>query len=406
VNMAAPASPARIRRYVMFGLLYFAQGSILSYFTALNALYLLSFDLGMAQIGLFGMIALTPFVLKIFLGMVSDRFNLLGRGHRLPYIVIGLLTQAGGLIVVPFLDPATQFGLFVALAFLIMTGMALYDTCTDGFALDTTGEADQGRVQSIMVGGRAAGVVVVSAAIGAVAQLASWQIAFWMLAAVTLLPLPLVLSAREPARASERRFQWVAFRSFARRPVIALALFGALYSLIINGANQLVNPHLQASYGITLIVAGFYTAAWGVGVILGGWDGGRRADRLGHKRAAQGALIAALVAIAALALINSPAIAWPLVIAFGFAFGFYEAVYFASAMRFSDPRIAASMFAILMAVANLGTGVGLAVSGSLADAVGYETTFLILAALNLLALPLLNAVFPAKPGRMSEAHQV
>ena len=392
---AAPAAPSRNRRYLMFGLLYFAQGSILSYFTALNALYLLSFNLSMGQIGLFGMIALTPFVLKIFLGMVSDRFSLLGRGHRIPYIVIGLLLQAGGLLLVPFLNPGTQFGLFAALAFVIMTGMALYDTCTDGFALDTTEEADQGRVQSIMVGGRAAGVVVVSAAIGALAQLASWQIAFWMLALVTLLPLPLVLGMKEPKWAPGRRFQWAAFRSFARWPVVALGLLGALYSFIINGANQLVNPYLQSAYNITYLVAGFYTAAWGVGVIIGGWDGGRRADRLGPRRAIHGALIGALVAIGALALISGPAIAWPLVIAFGFAFGFYEAVYFATAMRFSDLRIAASMFAILMAFANIGTGLGLAVSGALADATGYRTTFLIIAALNLLAFPLVNVIFPA-----------
>ena len=39
------------RRYLMFALLYFAQGAILSYFTALNALYLLSFNLSMAQVG-------------------------------------------------------------------------------------------------------------------------------------------------------------------------------------------------------------------------------------------------------------------------------------------------------------------------------------------------------------------
>jgi MFS transporter, PAT family, beta-lactamase induction signal transducer AmpG len=48
---------ASTRRYVTYALLYFAQGSILSYFTALNALYLLSFNLSMGQIGLFGLIA-------------------------------------------------------------------------------------------------------------------------------------------------------------------------------------------------------------------------------------------------------------------------------------------------------------------------------------------------------------
>ena len=43
----------RTARYTMFGLLYFAQGAILSYFTALNALYLLSYDLTMSQVGIF-----------------------------------------------------------------------------------------------------------------------------------------------------------------------------------------------------------------------------------------------------------------------------------------------------------------------------------------------------------------
>jgi MFS transporter, PAT family, beta-lactamase induction signal transducer AmpG len=243
--------PLTRRRLATYALLYFAQGSIMSYFTALNALYLLSFNLSMAQIGLFGLVAMTPFVLKIFLGMLSDRFNLLGRGHRIPYIVIGVLMQAGGLLIVPFLNPGTQFGLFMALAFLIMTGMALYDTCTDGLALDSTLEQDQGRVQSFMVGGRAAGVVVVSAAIGALAQLASWQIAFWALALVTLLPLPLVLSTHEPARPAERRFEWGAFRAFESWPVIALGLLGALYTLIIGGANQVVNPFLRHEFNIT-----------------------------------------------------------------------------------------------------------------------------------------------------------
>jgi len=37
-------------RYAMFGLIYFAEGAILSYFTALNSQYLLSFDLGMSQV--------------------------------------------------------------------------------------------------------------------------------------------------------------------------------------------------------------------------------------------------------------------------------------------------------------------------------------------------------------------
>ena len=80
-------------RYSMFGSLYFSQGTILSYFTALNAIYFLSKGLSMTNVGIFASIALIPFVLKIFLGMLSDRVNLLGLGHRKPYILLGLSVQ-------------------------------------------------------------------------------------------------------------------------------------------------------------------------------------------------------------------------------------------------------------------------------------------------------------------------
>lgn len=64
----------KIFRYLMFGMLYFSQGTILSYF--------LSKRLAMMAVGVFAAIALIPFVIKIFLGMLSDRINLLGLGHR------------------------------------------------------------------------------------------------------------------------------------------------------------------------------------------------------------------------------------------------------------------------------------------------------------------------------------
>jgi PAT family beta-lactamase induction signal transducer AmpG len=380
----------------MFGLLYFAQGAILSYFTALNALYLLSFDLTMSQVGIFSAIALTPFVLKIFLGMLSDRVSLLGKGHRKPYIILGLLVQAGCLFIVPFVHPGNSFELLAAVAFVLMTGMALYDTCTDGLALDTTPPQDEGTVQGIMVGGRALGVVLIAATLGLLAQLTTWTVAFWTLGLITLVPLVLVVQMREPERPPERAFQWKAFRAFGRRQVIALALLGVLYSLIINGTNEIVNPFLEDQFGISLLMAGLYTAVWGMGVVLGGLTGGRLTDRVGRKRAAQGALIGSLAAILALALIGNPLMAWPIVFLFGLAFGYYETVYFATSMDVTDPRIAASMFAILMAVANIGTGVGFAVSGMLVDRIGYQWTFVATALLNLLALPLIPAIFGSR----------
>jgi len=51
------------------------------------------------------------------------------------------------------------------------------------------------------------------------------------------------------------------------------------------------------------------------------------------------------------------------------------------------------MFSILMAVTNVAQGAGMGVSGVLADIAGIRWTFVLLAALNVLAIPLMPAVF-------------
>lgn len=386
----------KTKRYLMFALLYFAQGSIMAFLTALNALYLQSFGLDMTRIGMIGTIALIPFVIKIFFGMLSDKYNLLGLGYRKPYIVLGLLIQALCLLAVPLIDPGKSFALYAGLAFLMMAGMALYDTCTDGLALDTTPKEEEGKIQGYMVGGRAAGMVIVSALIGVIAQYFSWTAAFIFLAVITLIPLPFVLASQEGERAEERIFEWNAFVSFKQPAVIALGVLGALYSLIINGANQLVNPFLSQSFGISLSTAGFVSTVLGMGIVIGGLVGGSITDRIGQRRSVLSALLIALVSIGLLSLIVNQWMAWLLVIVFGFAFGFYETVYFAISMRVTDGRIAATMFSILMAVANIGTGIGLGITGVMADNLGFRWSFVVVALLNILALPLMGIIFTIK----------
>jgi PAT family beta-lactamase induction signal transducer AmpG len=380
-------------RYAMFASLYFTQGTILSYFTALNALFLLSRGLTMTDVGIFAAIALIPFVIKIFLGMLSDRVNLLNLGHRKPYILIGLLVQTLCLIVVPFIDPAKYYWGFVAVAFVLQMGMALYDTCTDGLALDTTPTREQGTIQGFMVGGRAVAVVVTASLVGLLAQYVSWTAVFWTLALFTLIPIPMVLTTREADRKSDDQFDWSAFAAFKQKTVIFLAILGFLFFFIIAGANQLVNPFLQESFGISLSMAGYYTTIWGLGVVLGATFGGRIYRKIGMRNATLGAMFTGFVGVLALAFTGSAAMAWPLVALFGLAYGTQQTVYFALAMKYTVPSIAASMFAILMAVTNIGQGAGMAVSGMLVDATGFRITLVILGILNFLALPLLPKIF-------------
>jgi PAT family beta-lactamase induction signal transducer AmpG len=82
-----------------------------------------------------------------------------------------------------------------------------------------------------------------------------------------------------------------------------------------------------------------------------------------------------------------------LVALFGVCYGTYQTVYFALAMEYTDPRIAATMFSILMAVTNIGQGVGLGLTGFFADSFGFKMTFIVMALLNFAVLPFLPMIF-------------
>lgn len=384
---------SKIFRYALFALLYFVQGAITSFFTALNAIYLLSYNISMSQIGIMGMLVMIPFVIKIFLGMLSDKVNLFGFGYRKPYILLGLMLQSLCLVAAVFINPRTHFWLYALVGFILMTGMALYDTCTDGLALDTTPKDEEGTVQGLMVGARAFGVVIISAVIGTLVESSSWRVAFWFLALVTLIPLLLVFSIKEPQKPANRNFEWKAFSAFKFLPIITLGVLGALYSLVINGTNQIINPYLQKLFAFGPQKLGFYTMLWGLGVVFGSILGGSLVDKIGQKRSVWIAMLVSIATGMLFILVPTPLFALIAVVVFGLSYGYYETVYFALSMQRSDPRIAASMFSILMAVANIGTGIGMALSGAMVDSMGYIWAFAILALINLLALPLIPAIF-------------
>ena len=380
-------------RFIIFGLLYFIQGAILSFFTGFNGIYLLSFGVDMKGVGLIGLIGMLPFVLKIFLGILSDRVNLFGLGFRKPYIIIGVVIQVVSLVIVPLIDPGESFGLYALLAFLLMMGMALYDTATDGLALDTTREEEQGTIQGLMVGGRALGVALISVFFGFFANYFSWHYAFWSLALISAIALVLSFFIKEERIKAHPAFEWKAFKTLGRKNILSLAILGALYSLIINSVAEIMNPFFESRFTITPLIAGLYSAVWGLGIVIGGVLGGRETDKLGHRKSVVIAMVISLVSIVLFLVAPNQYLAFGIALVFGFAYGFYETVYFATSMARTDPRIAASMFSILMAIANIGTGIGLAITGVLVDGMGYPWTFIVLAGLNLLALPLIPVVF-------------
>lgn len=382
-------------RALLFGSIYFVEGAILTFFSGFNALYLRSFDLSYSLIGTAGAVALLPFVLKIFIGMLSDRVNLLGMGHRQPFMIIGILLQALGALLVPLVNPVASFPLYLGLLLLISLGMSTYDTCADGLSIDTTPPEQRGFVQGVMVGARALASIVLASVIGLLVTRFSWNAVFWFIALVTLLPLPLVLRVKEDERPAERSFSLAGFRSFWTRRMGLFLVLGLVYPLVLYSVNGVLGAFLNESVGIGMLQVGLYTSLFGVGAVLGGLAGGPLTDRLGRRNSLLAALAVTSVSLLALAGTASALVAVIAVLIFGLAFGYYETVYMAAGMDLTDPRIAATMFAIIMAFGNIGIGAGQPLAGMLVDAKGFGFLFIVLCLVNLASLPLVPLIFPS-----------
>ena len=383
----------RSLRYTLFGSLYLTQGTILGYFTSLNALYLLSNGLSMTDIGIFSAIALIPFIIKIFLGILSDKVNLFGLGHRKPYIVIGLLVQIICLIFIPFVNPAKSYWTFVALAFILQLGMAWYDTCTDGLALDSSTPEEESTIQTFMVGGRAIGVIVASALTGYLAENVSWNSVFWTLAVLTLIPFIFLPFVKEIKKEEKEKFEWKAFSAFKDKNVLAVAGFGFVVFAVVVGTNFMINPFLEKTLGISLSQAGLISTIWGVGVVLGSIIGGIVMKKINLKNALIFGVFFTSVVIVLLSLINSMTMVFILIPLFGLGYGMTQTMAFALCMRYTVVAIAASMYSILMAITNVGQGAGMGLAGALTDSIGYQSAFIVYAAINLIALVFIPILF-------------
>ncbi len=388
------ASGHRNLRFALFTAVYFVEGAVLTYFSAFNVLYLRSFDLSYSLIGIAGGITLIPFVLKILIGLLSDRVNLFKAGHRRPYILIGLILQSVCFLLLPLASPASQFGFYLTLMVLIAVGMSTYDTCSDGLSIDTTAPEDRGLVQGLMVGGRALSAIVTAALMGLFSGQGQWAAIFWMIAGIGLIPLVLTLLVQEKKdRTPEMQFSRAAFRAFKDKALLIFLAIGIIYPLALYSAQGMVGAFLNEGLGISLTAVGLYTAVFGVGTILGGIIGGPLMKRFGRRISILAALLITSATTFGLALAPSAGLMWVVVFLFGFAFGYYETVYFAMGMDFSDPRIAAFMFAVIMAVGNFGIAAGQPLAGTLVDSMGFRPMFIIFAGIHLLALPLVIWMF-------------
>lgn len=394
---SASLTDSRNGRFALFGLLYFVQGAMLAYVLVFNNLYLRQFGATAGQLSLLNGLLVVPFILKIGIGVLSDKVRLtlplLGSGYRVPYISLGLILIAVGGLGAAFVPPVAMYPLFVTVALFIALGLALYDTVMDGLAIDVTPAAEQGQVQAVMVIGRALGLVMLSAIYGRVIVAYGWQVIFWAVGLFSLSPLLVMWLVREPAqRTATQTFSWEALRGLWRVEIGRFALYAIIYSIAVYGANAIVTLFANEELGGTLVQVGDVAALGGIGMVLGGGLGvflARRVSIWQQGLWTTGFVSLTLLLIALVATLENITfitLLWGLVLAAA------ELVFITLAMAKSDRRMGAGQFAIFMAISNVGTGMGQAATTGLIDTVEFQWIFIGLALINLLAIPILTTM--------------
>ena len=380
------------RRYLfaMFAMLYFVQGVIQAYQLNFFKPHMDSEGIDADRLAIVASLALLPFIIKWIFGIISDRFNLFGRGHRVPYMQIGLVSTGLAFLLAYFIDPSESFGVLAAVVLMATFFMALFDTTADALAVDVVPPADHSRVQAFMTGGRAAGLVVVSLIFGLIADSIGYQAIFLAIAALMLIPLFMVRKVQEPVqRTPAHSFDRRAFRVMLQPRYFVFALFLILAWTFFQGIDGLVTFYMSNELDSSGSTIGLYGTLKGIGMVIGAVGLSYVMNRFGRRTAALTTVSLVTLGGLMFSALESETAIVSVAVLWGIAVGLQWTTYVTLSMGVTDTRIAGSMFAILQTMSNIGIGAGEGVATALSDNIGFDGVFRTFALANLLVIPLI-----------------
>lgn len=389
----------------MFAVLYAAQGIPQGLVVFALPAYMAERNLTPAEIGAFVGLSLLPWSFKLVGGPIMDRWSFLAMGRRRPWVIaaqLGIVLGFTSMALLP--DPLRHLSWLGALGFAVNCCTAVQDVATDGMAIDVLPVGEQARANGFMWGGKALGTAVATAA-GAW-MLNAYGFAATMTAAAMSIGLVMLVPLACRERRGERLLPWSAGAPSAIAMHLRLNRWADIATSLAGGMAlpaSLIGALAFFGYGVA---EGLMTASLPVLTVRElGWEdtdyarlsaaarffagmlamiaGGLIVDRVGQVRAMSTG--AALYAASVLAMGLLPAL-WAsraAVSAFVVAFATLETLLtvalLAVGMALCRKRVAATQFALYMAVSNLGYAAGAALLGPVQGGFGSTAPFVVAA---------------------------
>ena len=398
-------------RYVRFGAfagLYAAQGLPYGLFFVALPTWLASEGYSTAEVGTFAAAVILPWSFKLVAGPFMDRFGFLPMGRRRPWVIgaqLGILLSALALAFAP-----GGFTWMLVLGFILNCFAAWQDVAVDGMAIDVLPEDDRAKANAFMFGGQAIGISLASAG-GAwlLNNIGMSAAAFVMAVCVGIIALiPILL--RE--RAGERLLPWSAgealerslslqedgFAPIVRDVLIALLLPMSVLLIVVKFGDRVVAGVLSAAWPvITTQELGFspefypqWAAVSGVVAAVFGVVIAPLVDRVTAERALIWGLAFKAAVIAAAGLLADQWVNETMLIAVIFMVGLASQLLtiatIALFMNLCTPKVAATQFAVYMALSNLALSVGSWAIGPLDAMFTFDQIFYVIAVVDVLML--------------------
>jgi len=389
----------------IFNVNYLFQGINQSLFAVIIPIYLIQFIgvIDASQLAFLGSIITLPWIFKIFYGIIGDKFGLKKIGRRRPWI-ISMVSFSGVLWIIlglpNFITAENSISVFTIMGVLIFFGVAFGDTIIDGLLLDITPKEKLGRVSGLNWGLRSVGAIAGGPLFALFVVTGGLEVPtlFIIVGIFTILCSFLTLFIKEPTVYPEAKIGKHLKEMFNNKrdwKTYGFALFASIIDsvgILFVSIFILINMGLLASSGTSLslpsgdlniyLVNGYITMIIAIGVVIGAILGGQIADRITRKVSVY---IAYMITTISLLLMMVP-LEWPILLIFstlvGCAIGWRHSSYAAVVTEISKqhPEMSSTYYSLCNAFANLGSTLGMSLTGIILGATAsYLIVFLFMA---------------------------
>jgi PAT family beta-lactamase induction signal transducer AmpG len=354
--------------------------------------------INLKTIGVFTLVS-APYTFKFIWAPLMDLKALPFLGRRRGWMLVTQLGLMGAIAAMGMFNPKDSPLAMASLALLVAFLSASQDVVSDAWRTDTLSAEERGFGVATFVMGYRFGMIAAGAVALSLSQFIGWSRTYWLMGALMLVGVVATLLAPEPQGQRPPRTLTEAavvpfFDYFRRHGAVLALLFLLLYKLGDAIAGGMTTPFFL-KLGVSNLEVGAISKGVGMGAtIVGALFGGAMLAKLGTRRSLF--IFGALQALTnltylALALVGKHHLMLALAICTdNLCGGMATTAFGAFTMSLCNKRFSATQFALLSALANLGSRMLTATSGYLAEWMGWAGFFGLTVVLALPALVLLT----------------